>query len=112
MHGSKYFRGPESANMLKSEKGIISTNVYKNSPKVNHIVCTMIPDCLQNFINLASGDLEIFCLQDFPVLKYLSLKMGHNLIKNYKSSPRFNQVIYTLVLNCLQTFMNLSQEVP
>ena len=35
----------------------------------------MIPDCLQNFLNLwALGVPEISCLQNFPMLKYLSLK--------------------------------------
>ena len=42
---------------------------------------TMIPDCLQNFMSLALGVTEIFCLQDFPMPKYLSLKTGRNFIK-------------------------------
>ena len=55
-----------------AERGIIWTNIYI-SPKVNQINYKMIPDWLQSFMNLALEILEIFCLQDFPGLKYLSL---------------------------------------
>ena len=59
--------------MPKSEKGH-NLNVYETSPKVNQAICTMIPDHLQNFMNLALGVLEIYCLQDFPTPKYPNLK--------------------------------------
>ena len=55
----------KSIKMLKSEKGHNLDNIYKISPEVNQITYTMIPDCLQKFINLinlALRVLDIFCL--------------------------------------------------
>ena len=67
------------AKVLKGislERGIVWTNIYKISPKVYLVIYTMIPDCLQYFMNLALRVLEIFCLQSFPMLKYTSLREG------------------------------------
>ena len=76
-HSGKYVA--KNAKMRKSEKGIIWTNIYKISPKVNPVIYTMISDCLQNFMNLALGVLEIICLRDLR--DYPSLKRRHDLTK-------------------------------
>ena len=54
-----------------SEKG---HNLYKNLPKVHKVAYAMILDRLRNFMNLALEVLESFCLQDFPMPKYMSEK--------------------------------------
>ena len=52
---------------------------------------------------------RVHCIfsQGCPMLKYLCLKMGHNLIKD-NILPKFKQIIYTLVPNCLQNFISLN----
>ena len=64
-HTSKDMRGPKSVKELKSEKSIVWSNIYKVSPEVNQVIYTMIPDCLQNFINLAPGVLIHFAYKIF-----------------------------------------------
>ena len=73
----------------------------------------MITDGLQNSINVAEGVLEIVCLQDFPLLKCLSLKsLKHITTIIYKIFPKVNHVVFPMIPDWLQNFMSLSQVVP
>ena len=66
----------QNTKMLQSEKGRHLVKYLQNQ-----IFAKSYSGHLQNFMNLALGVLQIFCLQDFPMLKYLSMKRGHNLIQ-------------------------------
>ena len=61
------------AKLLVWKGDIIWSNSYKSFPKFNQIIYTLVPNCLQNCMSLTQA---IFCLQDFHLLKCLSLKRG------------------------------------
>ena len=100
--------------MPEYEKGIIQLNVQRVLPKVNQVIYTIYPNCTPDIMILAQGVLYLFRSQ------VMQLRVLHNMPKSkkgdflsniYGSSPKHNQVIYTLDTNYIPNTMLLAQAV-
>ena len=59
---------------------IIQLNIYRNLPKVNHVIYTFDTVCMPNIMILAQVVLQIFCSQWSLWVKWMS-KKGNNSVK-------------------------------